>query len=164
VNHQAALGRCLPAANDYFVANFDRLLHHQIMSFSDLKFAEDLPNQCPNGDASFELRQGYWRFVMVKYPGGVSKVDCKAFSSQHGRGKACPSVKDPCDWASCSMFSKPRAQKMALISPFKNKPAICLDIKPAAGPSRLDEDGHLHLWCLEGYDLTEDITGAVEKL
>jgi len=155
---------CTPTVNDYFVANFDRLQHHQAMSFSDLKFAEDLPDQCPNGDASRKPRQGYWRFVMVKYPGGLSTVDCKAFSSQHGRGKACPPSKDPCDWASCSMFSEPRARKMALIPPFKNKPAVCLNITPDAGPSRVDEDGHLHLWCLEDYDLTQDITKKVEKL
>lgn len=134
------------------------------MSLANLKFAENLPAQCPNGGASRELRQGYWRFVMVKYAEGLSAVDSKAFSSQHGRGLICPPTIDPCDWASCSMFSEPRARKMALISPFKNKPAVCLDITPDAGPSRLDEDGHLHLWRLKDYDLTQDITEKVEKL
>lgn len=101
---------------------------------------------------------------MPKYPAGGPEIDDRAFSSQHGRGKKCPKDKDPCDWASCSMFSLERAKKMALIGPFKNKPAVCLNIPPAAGPSRLDEGDHLHLWRVENYDLTKHITARVKKL
>ncbi|WP_141118025.1 hypothetical protein [Leisingera sp. JC1] len=134
------------------------------MSFEDFDFAEELPEACPNGNATQVQRNGYWRFVMVNYPGGLSEIDGQAFSSQHGRGKPCPPGKDPCDWASCSMFDEERAKKMAKISPFKNKPAVCLDIGPKAGPSRLDGDGHLHLWRLGAYDITQDITQTVDKL
>jgi hypothetical protein len=62
------------------------------------------------------------------------------------------------------MFSEERARKMALIAPFKNKPAVCLNVRPAAGPSRLDEDGHLHLWRVESYNIANDIIAKVEKL
>ena len=133
------------------------------MSFDDFEFAEELPEASPNGQADQVLRKGFWRFVMVKYPPGKS-IDEHAFSSQHGRGKPCPPRKDPCDWASCSMFDERRARKMAKISPFKNKPAVCLDISAEAGPSRLDEDGHLHLWRFSSHDITEDIIESVDKL
>jgi hypothetical protein len=134
------------------------------MSIKDIKFAEDLPDSCPNGDASQVRRPGFWRFVMCKYPAGVSSIDDKAFSSQHGRDKPCAPNTDPCDWASCSLFDKARAKQMAKISPFKNKPAVCLDIASDAGPSRLDKDGHLHLWRFGTYDIMQDITETVDKL
>ncbi len=101
---------------------------------------------------------------MVKYSAQSSSVDERAFSSQHGRGKPCPEKKDPCDWASCSLFTEERARKMALVSPFKNKPAVCLDLPPDAGPSRLDGDGHLHLWRVAEHDISEDIVKHVPKL
>lgn len=135
-----------------------------IMSYSSLKFAEALPPQCPNGNATRADHKGFWRFVMVKYPADDSALDDRAFSSQHGRELPCPPGKDPCDWASCSMFSEERAKKMALIPPFKNKPAVCLDVTQAAGPSRLDQDGHLHLWRVDGHDITQNIVARVEKL
>ncbi len=145
------------------VAHGGIILHDTAMNFENFEFAEELPEACPNGNANQLQRKGFWRFVMVKYPAGQS-IDEQAFSSQHGRGKPCPPHKDPCDWASCSMFEEKRAKKMAKISPFKNKPAVCLDIAAEAGPSRLDEDGHLHLWRFGTYDITEDIIEAVEKL
>lgn len=145
------------------VAHGGIFLHDTAMTFDDLEFAEELPEACPNGNADQVHRTSFWRFVMVKYPAGQS-IDEQAFSSQHGRGKPCPPNKDPCDWASCSMFDEERARKMAKIPPFKNKPAVRLDIAADAGPSRLDEDGHLHLWRLGTYDITKDITETVEKL
>lgn len=134
------------------------------MTLAERKFAEELPESCPNGSADQVPRSGFWRFVMLKYPAGVGGVDENAFSSQHGRGQPCPPNKDPCDWASCSMFNEERAKKMAKISPFKNKPAVCLDVAPEAGPSRLDGDGHLHLWRFGTYDITQDIVQSVDKL
>lgn len=134
------------------------------MSYSNLKFAESLPPQCPNGNAKRSDHKGFWRFVMVKYPADTNAIDHTAFSSQHGRGKPCPADKDPCDWASCSMFTEDRAKKWALIPPFKNKPAVRLDVTQDAGPSRLDEDGHLHLWRVDDHDLTQKITARVAKL
>jgi hypothetical protein len=92
-----------------------KCLPYRDMSFKQFKFAEELPESCPNGDASQVQRTGFWRFVMVKYREGVSGTDEKAFSSQHGRGQPCPTNKNPCDWASCSLFDEDRAKKMAKI-------------------------------------------------
>lgn len=134
------------------------------MDDSDFTFAEDLPPSCPSGAASREPRNGFWRFVMVKYPETPLRIDDRAFTSQHGRAMPCPPHKDPCDWASCSMFEEERARTMALIPPFKNKPAVCLNLTADAGPSRLDDDGHLHLWRFAGYDISKDVTKYVSKL
>jgi hypothetical protein len=92
----------------------------------------------------------------------TSGIDDGAFSSQHGRNQPCPSNKHPCDWASCSLFSKERGEQMSKISPFKGKPYAIVNLAPEAGPRRLDPGGHLHLWRIKGYDMNEGIIEIVE--
>ena len=55
------------------------------------------------------------------------------------------------------MFAEERAKAMALISPFKGKPSAQFNIDPSAGPRRLDENGHLHLWRVKGYDMNQSL-------
>ena len=118
-------------------------------------FAEVLPVGCPGLDADQTQRLGFWRFVMnAKWLDGTS-IDELALSSQLGRGKPCPNGKDACDWASCSMFDEERTKKMRLIPPFKGKASVKFDIPANAGFSRLDRDGHLHLWRFAGFDLSK---------
>ena len=128
------------------------------------EFAEQLPEHCPRPDAQPQTREGFWRFLMnPKWIDVDQKIREEAFSSQHGRNRPRPEHKDVCDWASCSMFDDDRAAAMRLIPPFKGKKSAKFNVPASAGPNRLDEGGHLHLWRLRGIDLSDHLVEVKDQ-
>lgn len=109
-----------------------------------MPYAETLPTDCvcPPVDAEDGGLEEVYRLTSNNPPLGID------FDSKAATGIPCPSDKDPCNWASCSLFKK--AKSLRSYNRLRHeKPYLAkLTIPAGSGKFKIGEGkrGHVDFW------------------
>lgn len=114
---------------------------------SSFTFKEQLPPSCPPQSAVLKGYEAVWRFVSANPP---TDQDFMSYASQ----KPAPPGVDPCQWASCSVFTKKEAAFQKLPKPRARFSYIaCIKITAKCGFT-VERKSHVDFWRFSGFKPT----------
>ena len=116
-----------------------------------MKFAEELPSECPPTDAQDQSLPDVWRTLPSQQ---ASSGD---FDSHAKLGIYCPPGVDPCRAASCSlMTNQAAAEKLLQLPRYKNGSVAQLEIPKGSGLSKTKKQ-HIDFWAYSGFNFLDAI-------
>ena len=108
-------------------------------------YAENLPNECPPGDAKEQKLENVVRLVPGDSRDTITPDDFASFAAL---GQTRIQV-DPCDLASCSLFTSIDCEAFVHARKFPKLRSLniaFLNIDSNLGRSKTSRKGHIHFW------------------
>lgn len=119
-------------------------------------YGEVLPEQCPPAHANDNGYPQAFRLVANDPPVAAD------FRSKAAEGKACAKNVDPCQWASCSLFTAWPGELVKLGRIRRRYSHVAtLSIQQGVGRS-LAASGHVDYWRYANVDLSSFVTAVAE--
>jgi hypothetical protein len=116
-----------------------------------LKFKEELPEDCPFPDSQDVALEDVWRFLEG------AEVTPGCFDSYSKKGKPVHPSATPCQWSSCSLFIGDSYSAAALKLPrFKKFLARALLSVPSGSGRSYIKEKHVDFWAFEHFDFFGD--------
>jgi len=125
-----------------------------------VQFLEELPEQCPPGEAAELEHENALRFVSSDE---VTSLSVDDFLSYAALGQTRRNA-DPCDTASCSLFKSEDCEGFRTARKFpklRTKPVAKMSIPTGAGMSIVNKKGHIHFWMYKCFDPLKHVVEVI---